>query len=146
MPTFTPTKALGSETKLHDVVYAEPDRTVTDEVLASTLAVEGVNAAFVADLLSAFLTHERCGVHLYKSVAGRTNNPVLKAKYEEFGHETQRHVEILEQLITSAGGNPCYVSPLARAVEGADSHALKKAPAKKTATKKAPAKKRGARR
>ena len=66
------------------------------------------------------LAHERCGTHLYRSVAGRTNNPVLQAQYEEFGDETERHVEILEELVTAAGGNPNYVSPAARATEGTD--------------------------
>src|SRR3546814_13386017 len=78
--------------------------------------IDGANAAFVADLLSACLAHERCGTHLYRSVAGRTNNAILKAKYEEFGDETLRHVGILEELVASLGGNPSYVSPLARAV------------------------------
>ena len=34
-------------------------------------------AAF--DTLSAMLTHERCGRHLYRSVEGRSLNPMLKA-------------------------------------------------------------------
>jgi len=80
----------------------------------------GLNAPFVADLLSGMLTHERCGTHLYRSLAGRTNNPMLKRRYVEFGKETERHVEILEGLITSSGGNPAYVSPTARAVQTMD--------------------------
>jgi rubrerythrin len=124
MITLTPTKDLGATAKVHPVVYSEPEQTVTDELLAGMVAIDGMNPAFIADLLSAYLTHERCGTHLYRSVAGRTNNPVLKTKYEEFGEETMRHVDILEQLIASTGGNPTYVSPLARAVEAADSHAL----------------------
>src|SRR5690606_10190958 len=66
----------------------------------------------------------RCGTHLYRSVAGRTNNPVLKRQYEHFGEETYHHVEVLEELITSMGGNPMYVSPMARAVEATDSNLL----------------------
>ncbi len=124
MPTLTPTKADGATAKANDVIYVEPAHTTTDEELAEALAIDGLNAAFVADLLSAHLTHERCGTHLYRSVAGRTNNPVLRARYEEFGEETLRHVEILEDVVRSAGGNPAYVSPLARAVEAADAHAL----------------------
>ncbi len=45
------------------------------------------------------LTHERCGRHLYRSCESRSNNPVLQAKYREFGEQTERHVEILEGLI-----------------------------------------------
>lgn len=124
MDTLTPTKDTGAATKANAVVYAEPDRVVTDEDLAAQIGLDGVNGAFVADLLSACLTHERCGTHLYRSVAGRTANPVLRARYEEFGRETMRHVEILEQVIATAGGNPSYVSPLARATETADTKAL----------------------
>ena len=70
------------------------------------------------------LTHERCGRHLYRSCEGRSNNPVLQAKYREFGEQTERHVEILEGLIGAAGGNPNYVSPHARAVEAMNSYLL----------------------
>ncbi|HEU5083657.1 MAG TPA: hypothetical protein VFU14_09980 [Acidimicrobiales bacterium] len=124
MDTLTPTKDTGAATKASAVVYAEPDRVVTDQDLAAQIGLDGVNGAFVADLLSACLTHERCGTHLYRSVAGRTANPILRARYEEFGRETMRHVEILEQVIVTAGGNPSYVSPLARATETADTKAL----------------------
>jgi hypothetical protein len=49
---------------------------------------------------------------------------VLKARYVELGEETERHVEIDEQLIIAMGGNPSYVSPMARAVELTDSKTL----------------------
>jgi hypothetical protein len=49
---------------------------------------------------------------------------VLKSKYESFGEETERHVEILEELILAMGGDPQYVSPAARATEGADAKML----------------------
>lgn len=125
MPTLTPTKDTGATTKAVHGVYAEPDRQVTDEQLADSLDLpDGLNAAFVADLLSGMLAHERCGRHLYRSVAGRTRNPVLQAKYEEFGEETEHHAEVLENLISRLGGNPQYVSPTARVVEGADTHML----------------------
>ena len=86
------------------------------------MSVGGMNAAVVADLLSGMLAHERCGVHLYRTVAARSNNPTLKRRYEEFGEETLHHVEVLEQLITTLGGFPNYVSPNARAVHGMDSN------------------------
>ena len=61
--------------------------------------------------------HERCGVHLYRSAAGRTTNADFRAQYEEFGQQTERHVQILEELIAGAGGDPMYVSPAARLTE-----------------------------
>ena len=124
MHTLNPTKDTGATAKANEVVYVELDQTETDQGLASQLGLDGVNAAFVADFLSACLTHERCGTHLYRSVAARTANPMLQGRYEHFGRQTMRHVEILEGLIIASGGNPSYVSPLARATEAADTKAL----------------------
>jgi rubrerythrin len=125
MPILTPTHDNGATTKPHEGLYVHPGREMTDEDLhASIDAPAGMNGAFLADLLSGMLTHERCGRHLYRSVAERTNNPMLKRRYEEFGEETERHAGILEGLITAMGGRPAYVSPTARAVEGMDTKTL----------------------
>jgi rubrerythrin len=124
MAILTPTKDKGATAKPVGLLYVEPELQMTDDDLSGFMAGSGLNGAFMADLMSGVLTHERCGVHLYRSVSGRTNNPVLGEKYEEFGRETERHVEILEALIAQAGGNPNYVSPNARAVEGTDAKVL----------------------
>jgi rubrerythrin len=121
---LTPTKDKGAQTKFHEGIYAEPAQLVTDDELAAQLPDLGVNMPFLADVLSAMLTHERCGRHLYRAVAARAHNPMLKAKYEEFGKETERHVEVLETLVQQMGGNPAYVSPNARTVEAADTKLL----------------------
>jgi rubrerythrin len=120
MTTLTPTKLRRAQSPATDRFYVEPDREMTAGSLAELLP-DSVNSAFVANLLSAMLAHERCGVHLYRAVAERTNQAHAKAKYEEFGRQTLRHVEILEQLIGNAGGNPNYVSFQARAVDGMNS-------------------------
>src|SRR5690242_14624776 len=101
--TLTPTKARGAQTKANEMLYVELAQQITDEDLERQLAASGLNGPFVADVLSAMLTHERCGTHLYRAVAARANNPMLKGKYEEFGKETARHVDILEELITRMG-------------------------------------------
>jgi rubrerythrin len=124
MSILTPTKNTGATAKANDVLYVEPQSTVTDEALATELSIEGADAAAVADLLSACLTHERCGVHLYRSVAGRSTDAMFQRRYEQFGAETEHHVEVLEGLIAAAGGNPSYVSPRARAVEASDTKLL----------------------
>ena len=124
MITLTPTKDTGATAKPAPTLFVEQSQTMTNEVLAVPFEGTGVNGAFVADLLSAALTHERCGTHLYRSVSGRTNNPVLKKRYEEFGAETERHVEVLERGIAELGGDPQYVSPIARAVQGMDTAVL----------------------
>lgn len=91
---------------------------------ASKIDADGLNGQFIADLLSAFMAHERCGSELYRTVSSKTRNPALKARYEEFGRETQKHVEILTRLITECGGDPQYVSPMARCVESQDKSLL----------------------
>jgi len=106
------------------MLYVDPECQATPDALEAMFAGTALNGLFLADLLSAVLTHERCGRHIYRSVEGRSNNPVLQAKYRQFGEQTERHVTILEQLISSAGGNPNYVSAQARAVEGMNSYLL----------------------
>jgi rubrerythrin len=124
MTTLTPTKNNGATSKSIGVLYIEPDLQVTDAMLIEQMDAAGLNTAALADVLSAVLTHERCGRHLYRSCAQRAAQADLQAKFEEFGKETERHVEIVEALITQSGGNPNYVSPNARAVEGTDSKLL----------------------
>jgi rubrerythrin len=124
MTILTPTKDKGAQTKYHEGIYAEPAQVVTDDDLAAQLPDLGLNMPFLADVLSAMLTHERCGRHLYRAAEARSNNPILRGKYKEFGEETERHVTLLEGLVTEMGGNPNYVSPTARVVEGADTKLL----------------------
>jgi rubrerythrin len=119
MATYTVTHDTGGTAKPVGLLYVPPDRQVPDAGTGTALEETGLDAAFVADLLSACLAHERCGVHLYRSVANRTGEEELRRKYEEFGAETERHVEILEELIVGRGGDPQYVSPSARATEKA---------------------------
>lgn len=115
---------LGATSKPMPMVDVDPRRAVTDEQLAAIAGDSGLNGPFLADVLSDALMHERCGFHLYRSVAGRTNNPMLKRRYEEFGEETLTHITVLEELITTLGGDPGYVSPSARATEKLDLGAL----------------------
>jgi rubrerythrin len=115
---------LGGTSAAAPATRPDPRRTLTGEHLAVPFEGTGLNGPFIADVLSAMLTHERCGAHLYRSVSERTLNPMLKRKYKEFGAETEEHVAILTQLIASTGGDPNYVSPLARGVEKADTATL----------------------
>lgn len=119
MAILTVTSDVGGTTRPVGALYVPPGRDVLDAGLTTQLAETGLDPAFTADLLSACLQHERCGVHLYRSVGGRTTNPDFQARYEEFERETLRHVEILEELIATTGGDPMYVSPSARATEKA---------------------------
>jgi rubrerythrin len=117
--TVVVTKANGGSAKPVGVLYIEPELQVLDAGAGTALAETGLDPAFTADLLSAVLAHERCGVHLYRSVAARTGLAELRERYEHFGAETLEHVGLLEELIVGAGGDPFYVSPAARATEKA---------------------------
>jgi hypothetical protein len=117
MPTLTPSAATGARSKPQEMTYVDPAGTMMPDEDEAFLANTGLNGPFVADLLSDMLTHERCGAQLYRSVADRTNNPVLKQRYKHFGNETTDHVETLEGLIAGLGGDPGYISPAARVTE-----------------------------
>jgi hypothetical protein len=119
MPTLTPTVATGARSKPQEMTYVDPAGTMMPNEDEAFLANTGLNGPFVADLLSDMLTHERCGAQLYRSVSQRTNNPVLRERYDHFGNETVEHVEILEGLIAGLGGDPGYISPAARVTEKA---------------------------
>jgi rubrerythrin len=124
MPTLTPTYDTGATTMPIGGVVVQPERAVTESTLAAQAQVGDLNGPFVLGMLSQMLTHERCGRHLYRSVATRTQNPMLKRRYEQFGEETERHAARLEELITAIGGDPQYVSPAARAMEQSNSSLL----------------------
>lgn len=117
--TTVVTRATGGTAKPAGLLYIEPQLQVVDAGSSTALSETGLEAGFTADLLSACLAHERCGVHLYRSVAARTTSDDLRARYERFGEETAEHVRILEELIEGAGGDAQYVSPSARATEKA---------------------------
>lgn len=124
MPVLTPTADLGARSRSVGATSVDPAGTLGSEEAGRFLADTGLNGPFVADLLSSLITHERCGVHLYRSVASRTQNPVLERKYEHNEAEELRHLEILEELVTALGGDPLYVSPIARVTEKAASMML----------------------
>src|ERR671910_789444 len=101
MPTLIPTAATGARSKPEHMTYVDPAHTMRPDEDEAFLANTGLNGPFVADLLSDMLAHERCGAQLYRSVAGRTHNPMLQRKYEDFGEETLTHVGILVGLLES---------------------------------------------
>jgi rubrerythrin len=114
------TKATGGLTVVTDMTFVAPEQAMPEEELAGFLPGSGLDGPFMADLLSQFLAHEQAGFHLYRVVAGLTQDEQLRARYEEFGAETESHIRILEDLITQVGGRPGYVSPAARLTEAAD--------------------------
>jgi rubrerythrin len=111
------TNATGAKTMPIGMTVAEPERAMTGSELTGFAAGANVNGIFLANLLSAFTAHERCGALLYRTAAGMTQFPEWRDKYKEFLAQTEDHVRILSELIGELGGDPMYVSPQARMTE-----------------------------
>ena len=78
MPTLIPTADTGARAMPVGLTHVDPARVMLPSEKDAFLAGSGLNGPFVADLLSDMTAHERGGAALYRSVAGRTHNPVLK--------------------------------------------------------------------
>ena len=120
MPTTVVTKTTGGKTRVMPMTVAAPEQQMRPEQLEQLAPDAQLNGRFLADLLSAFCAHERCGAHLYRTLAGATQNDEWRQKYDEFGRETVEHIGIYEDLIRQLGGDPMYVSPAARLTEYLD--------------------------
>ena len=119
MPTLIPTVETGARARPVDLTHVDPAGIMPPTEREAFLDGTGLNGPFVADLLSDMTAHERGGAALYRSMAGRTHNPVLEQRYTHFGNQTVEHVDVLETLVARLGGDPGYVSPAARATEKA---------------------------
>jgi hypothetical protein len=117
----TVTVGTGAVIKPGPMICAPPSLILTDEQLAAGAVDTGLNAAFVADLLAACITHERDGVNLFRMLGATTNNPALQANYEKLTSESEQAVALWAGLIRELGGTEQYVSPAARLTEGMDS-------------------------
>lgn len=112
------TKETGATTMEIGMTIAEPERQVTESQLSDAATLDsGLNVPFILGALSAFLAHERAGATLYRVAEEHSTNPMLTSKYKEFGAETVEHIDIYEDLVRSLGGDPNYVSPVARMTE-----------------------------
>ena len=126
VPTAEPTvitKATAGRTWPIGQTVTAPETVLTADEAAAFAPDSGLDGFYFVDVLSAFLGHERDGVHLYRTVAGLTSHPDLRRAFEEFGAETAQHVEIYE-LVVALGGDPSYVSPAARLNEFQNSKVL----------------------
>jgi rubrerythrin len=121
------TNATGAKTMPIGMTVAPPESQMTGSELTGFAAGANVNSIFLANLLSAFTAHERCGAHLYRTAAGMTQFPERRDKYEEFLAQTEDHVRILSELIGELGGDPMYVSPQARMTEFQDTKLMEPA-------------------
>jgi rubrerythrin len=111
------TKETGAKSMPLGMTVAEASCQMTSADLKRFAGEVKGNSIFLANLVSAFSAHERCGLHLYRTAAGMTQFEDWRAKYEEFGAQTADHIRILAELTAALGGDPLYVSPQARMTE-----------------------------
>ncbi|MDG4768404.1 hypothetical protein O7632_30565 [Solwaraspora sp. WMMD406] len=110
----------GATIKPGPMVTAVPERAVDDDQLAAFAAGSGLNGAFLADQLSAWMTHDLMGVCLFSMLARRTPNPILAGLYDRLKSSATEQARTWEELVGNLGGNPRYVSPTARMTGGMD--------------------------
>lgn len=117
MQRNTVTKLSGGKIRPTSMIVAAPETYLAPKTLHLFAAGSYINGEVLLDLLSSFCTHERGSVRLYKSLVERTRNHVWREKYREFLEETQVQGHLLERVIMHLGGDPMYVSPMARLTE-----------------------------
>jgi rubrerythrin len=75
-----------------------------------------VNPEWLKNFLTEMLAVERGGVQLYEKALEELSHDDLRRKLEQFHEQTQRHVELCEELLEEAGGDE-GMSPGAEAAE-----------------------------
>lgn len=111
------TRETGAKTMPIGMTVTTPNAEITGAALRNFASAARTNSIFLANLISSFASHERCGVHLYRVAAGMTQFPKWRERYEEFLAQTEDHVRILSDVASQLGGDPQYVSPQARMIE-----------------------------
>jgi hypothetical protein len=114
----------GATIKPGPMITVVPSRRISDEQLAHFGEGTGLNGPFLADILSACVTHQRMGGNLFRMLESRTANPVFQAMYAELLASGEQSVAACERLIGQLGGNPQYASPPARLQEGMDAKVI----------------------
>lgn len=110
----------GATIKPGPMITEVPRRAISDEQLAHFGQGTGLNGPFLADQLSAWVTHQRMGANLLRTLEARTSNPVLQGMYVALRKSNDTAIQSWERLIGQLGGNPQYASPPARMQEGMD--------------------------
>jgi rubrerythrin len=76
-----------------------------------------LSAEWTKNFFAEMLAVERGGVELYAKALEELEHEDLRTKLEQFYEQTQRHVELCEELLSAAGGEESDMSPGAKAAE-----------------------------
>jgi rubrerythrin len=72
---------------------------------------------WLKEFLSEMLAVENGGVELYERALEELAHDDLRTKLEQYHEQTQRHVELCEEMLNAAGGNEGTMSPAAEAAD-----------------------------
>jgi rubrerythrin len=78
---------------------------------------QAISEKWLKDFLSEMFAVEQGGVKLYQKALDALQHDELRDKLEEFHQETERHVELVQELMQAAGVEDGYLSPGAKAAE-----------------------------
>ena len=84
---------------------------------ASRTSRRPLSQTWLNDFLSEMLAVEEGGIKLYEKALDELQHEELRDKLEEFHEETQRHVELVQEMMEAAGVAPEHKSPGAEAAE-----------------------------
>jgi rubrerythrin len=76
-----------------------------------------LNEDWLRNFFGEMLAVERGGVQLYEKALEELAHEDLRSKLEQFHGQTQRHVELCEEMLSSAGGDEDSMAPGAEAAE-----------------------------
>jgi len=79
----------------------------------------------ILDTLSAVYIHEHNGVQLYQQYSQQAKSEEIKQTWQSFGEQTRVHEQVAERCINALGGDPQYMSPVAKDVDKIDKTMLK---------------------
>jgi rubrerythrin len=76
-----------------------------------------LNQEWLKQFFSEMLAVEHGGIELYEKALEELTHDDLRSKLEQFHEQTQRHVELCEEMLSAAGGDEDEMSPAAKAAE-----------------------------
>jgi rubrerythrin len=76
-----------------------------------------LNEEWLQNFFSEMLAVERGGVQLYEKALEELDHEELRSKLEQYHEQTQRHVELCEEMLNAAGGDEDSIAPAAEAAE-----------------------------
>src|ERR1700746_3565667 len=80
-------------------------------------ADSALNHEWLKQFLSEMLEVEGGGVEMYNRALEQLAHDDLRPKLEQFHEQTERHVELCEEMLNAAGGEEDEMSPAAQAAE-----------------------------